>query len=579
MRYLKTPKLQLLMVLLLVALLPTLAAFQYHWLEELREAVHDRMERNMQWATFNFVHEFDGALGHIYRSFQVDHQESAAVPQQIALQYREWVADFSPSSLIDRVYWIHNHESRGLTLHQFNGIDALVELDEWPEQIAPLRREFFDALEYSDLQHAELIGPEPLQDEIPGLVIQQLVYRDHEELEDHREAAWILVCLNSQVLFGDFVPTLVEETFSSDGETEFDLAVVDRDDPDQILHASNPTLEAPAFAESDFEWDIYGLLIRDFPQRLWTNRRAWNIVDDHSEGEWLLRVRHQAGSLDQAVTAVRNRNLAISFGVLVLLGGSVLMLVITTRRAQRLAQQQMEFVAGISHELRTPLAVIRSAGENLTELQDADPQRTRTYGEIISREGRRLSQMVEGVLLFARMQSGRLSYELTPVAPGEILSQAIEASRPLLADEGVALVTEIADDLPRIRADGRALKSAVQNLLTNAAKYSPAGSTLELRAEAIRTDDTDQVRISVTDEGPGIPASELSRIFEPFYRGDEARETQTEGSGLGLSLVDKIMEAHDGEVTVRSEPGTGSTFVLQLAALEDGDDHPPDRDD
>lgn len=578
MRYFKARKLQLLILLLLVALLPTLAAFQYHWLEELRDAVHDRMERNMQWATYAFIREFDGALGHIYRSFQVDHQEDAAVPDQIALQYREWVADFSPSSLIESVYWVNNHESRGLTLHEFNGVDALVEREEWPARIAPLERQFFDALEYSDLQHSEALGPEPLQPEIPALVVQQLVYRPRDRLPEHREVAWILVCLNRQVLFDDFVANLVEETYSSDGETEFELAVVDRDQPERVIYASNPTVDPVAFAEPDLEWDIYGLLIRDFPQRLWTNRRAWNVVDDHSEGKWLLRVRHQAGSLDQAVTAVRNRNLAISFGVLLLLGGSVLMLVISTRRAQRLAQQQMEFVAGISHELRTPLTVIRSAGENLTELDNPDPERTRTYGEIISREGRRLSQMVEGVLLFARMQSGRLSYELAPLDPAEVLSQALEASRPLITERDIDLVTEVPDDLPEIHADARALESAIQNLLTNAAKYSPEGSTITVRARAVRDDGARELQVAVADQGPGISSADLPHIFEPFYRGEEAKELQVEGSGLGLSLVKKIMEAHHGDVTVRSRPGRGSTFTLQFPVLDGDDGGPPGVD-
>ena len=128
----------------------------------------------------------------------------------------------------------------------------------------------------------------------------------------------------------------------------------------------------------------------------------WNIVEESSEPKWDLLVKHQAGSLEAAVTATRNRNLAISLGVFTLLAGAIAMIMVSTRRAQRLAAQQMEFVAGVSHELRTPLAVIRTAAENLADDVVHDAEKTRQYGALINREGRRLSNMVERVLLFAK---------------------------------------------------------------------------------------------------------------------------------------------------------------------------------
>ena len=135
------------------------------------------------------------------------------------------------------------------------------------------------------------------------------------------------------------------------------------------------------------------LRIPHFDQRVNTNRRIWRVVEESVEPKWMLVVKHQAGSLEAAVATARNRSLALSLGVLMLLGGAIAMIVVSTRRAQRLAAQQMEFVTGISHELRTPLAVIRAAGENLADDVVHDPEKTPHYGALIPMAGRRPSTL------------------------------------------------------------------------------------------------------------------------------------------------------------------------------------------
>jgi len=228
----------------------------------------------------------------------------------------------------------------------------------------------------------------------------------------------------------------------------------------------------------------------------------------------------------------------------------------------------MEFVAGVSHELRTPLAVIRSAGENLADAVVNEPQRTRTYGEVINKEGRRLSDMVERILLFSRIQSGHQSYKLEPVQVAELVDDALDASRSLIQENDIEIRLQVSEDLPLTTADAGAVRSAIQNLISNAIKYSPAGSSVAIEAREAPGKAGTEIQVAVRDEGEGILPSDLRHIFDPFYRGRGVRDAQVQGSGLGLSLVRQVIEAHGGRVSVDSSPGKGSTFILHLPVTE-----------
>jgi signal transduction histidine kinase len=294
---------------------------------------------------------------------------------------------------------------------------------------------------------------------------------------------------------------------------------------------------------------------------------ARSLLRRNDEGPWQLVVKHRAGSLEAAVTNARHRNLAISFGVLLLLGASVGFIVLSSRRAQRLATQQMEFVAGVSHELRTPLAVIRSAAENLADGVIDNREQIKRYGGLIRDEGRRLSGMVEQVLEFAGAQSGRKSYELRPTELSQVIEGAITSCHLQLAEGGFEIESKIASNLPLVNADGAALGRAIQNLVSNAMKYSGASRWIGLSVESAAAADREEVRIAVSDRGLGIAPSELERIFEPFYRGKEVMAAQIHGNGLGLSLVKHIAVAHGGRVSVESKVGQGSVFTLHLPSL------------
>jgi signal transduction histidine kinase len=224
----------------------------------------------------------------------------------------------------------------------------------------------------------------------------------------------------------------------------------------------------------------------------------------------------------------------------------------------------MEFVAGVSHELRTPLAVICSAAENLADGVIDHSDQVKRYGGLIRDEGRRLTGMVEQVLEFSGAQSGRKSYELRQTELSQVIEDAITACHLQLAEGGFEIERKIAADLPLVNADGAALGRAIQNLLSNAMKYSGPSRWIGLSVESATAAGGEEVRIVVSDRGLGISPSELERIFEPFYRGKDVVAAQIHGNGLGLSLVRHIAAAHGGRVSVESKVGQGSQFILRL---------------
>jgi signal transduction histidine kinase len=283
-------------------------------------------------------------------------------------------------------------------------------------------------------------------------------------------------------------------------------------------------------------------------------------------GRWRLLVQHQSGSLEAAVAHLRRRNLGVSFGILLLLTVSVALLAATSRRAHRLAQQQMEFVAGVSHELRTPVAVIRSAAENLSHGVVDGGDRVKRYGNLLETEARRLGEMVERVLQYAGIEAGLAAGARVSLAPSEIIEGAIESSLPMLDPEQITVEREYAPNLPTVLGDGIALRSAVQNLIANAAKYGGRDRWIGIKTEQAQHRRRSEVRITVSDHGPGIPAAELPHIFDPFYRGADAVARQIHGNGLGLSLVRQIVAAHGGRVTVTTRAGIGSSFTIALPA-------------
>jgi len=277
-----------------------------------------------------------------------------------------------------------------------------------------------------------------------------------------------------------------------------------------------------------------------------------------------MRLRNREGSLEAAVKNNRLRNFAMSSGILLLLGASMLFLLLSTHRARRLALQQLQFVAGVSHELRTPLAVLKSAGENLADGVIQEKDRTRKYGELIKNEVIRLSDMIEKALAYAGIQSGKQHYELQPLDIAPLITEALQNAKKSLPSSSVHAELQIDDGLPQVLGDATALRSALENIIINGIKYGAGKEWIRIEATRVNDSRTSTVKMNVEDHGIGIAATDITHIFQPFYRGRNAVDGQIQGSGLGLSITKYIIESHGGTITAKSSPHNGTVFTILL---------------
>ena len=557
---------------LLVVLLPVLAFMQYRWVGQVSEGERERMQRNLETAAEQFKAAFDGELRQVFINLQASPtvvREGSS--QNYSLRYNTWLNTADHPQIVADIYLV-DAERGHLRLRRFNSTTHVFDPSLWPESIDRLRTAFEKAYEAS----------QGLREPERGLFAdaeESLIVTGLQNFEGARQGSpaprqppapaptpvfgFTAIQLDEAYLRGQMIPALVEKHFTGAGGDAYRVAVVAGDDSTRVLYRSSPeatteTKRADTSAQL-FQPPRFG------GRNAGGRRGGGPQQGEELPGRWQLVVQHQSGSLDAAVGSIRRRNLAISSGVLLLLTFAVVMLTATSRRAEKLAQQQMEFVAGVSHELRTPVAVVRSAAENLAS-GVVSGDRVKRYGQMIEAESRRLGDMVERVLQYAGIESGFNSATRVPLSPLEIIETAVESALPLVGPAEVTVHRDIAPDLPPVIGDATALRSAVQNLVANAVKYGGRDRWVGVRAQHVRERRRSEVRITVSDHGPGIPAADLPHIFEPFYRGTDAIERQIQGHGLGLSLVRRIVVAHGGKVSVSTRPGAGTSFTITLPA-------------
>lgn len=230
---------------------------------------------------------------------------------------------------------------------------------------------------------------------------------------------------------------------------------------------------------------------------------------------------------------------------------------------RRLERVRRDFVANVSHEFKTPLTAIQGFAETLLGGALEDEQNSRRFLGIIRDHAIRLGRLTDELLSLSQLEAGKLTLDLRSLAVGRLLETCVDTLRLQAARKEIAIALESPPDALAVRADSERLREVLQNLLDNAMRYTPAGGRITIRAAAA---ESNQVLISVSDTGIGIPQAELGRIFERFYRVESSRAAETGGTGLGLSIAKHLVEAQGGRIEVESEVGRGSTFTIYLPA-------------
>jgi signal transduction histidine kinase len=228
--------------------------------------------------------------------------------------------------------------------------------------------------------------------------------------------------------------------------------------------------------------------------------------------------------------------------------------------SQRLRQQM---VADVAHELRTPLANIRGY---LEAIEDGVVEADEATLRILRDEAAHLNRLVDDLQELAQAEAGNLRLDRGPIAPAMLVARATDAVRARAADQGIALTVEVPDDLPAVVADPQRITQVLHNLLTNALTHTPTGGAVAVGA---RAEPGGMVAFAVADTGAGIAPADLPHIFERFYRADSSRSRATGGSGLGLTIARRIVEAHGGQIAVTSDLGRGSRFTFTLPIATD----------
>jgi signal transduction histidine kinase len=610
----------ILLVLVLAAILVALAVLQYRWSSQISETENEHMRSSLRTSMDQFRRQFHNDLQEL---------GFLARPNDSVLVRRDWksyaescsvIFRNSGSHLVSNIYlWVPADSGNGQLL-KLNQEALSFEEIPWPSNLDSIRRQYSQFFSKS-FRPMPLFRPFAwtMFFRIP-LMIQPLIPAPSPSdtpVPGVRFFGFVMLELNAQAIYKGIFPELAQRIFKSSGGYLYHVAVVSGEKPGNLLFQSDPNLTMGSFDKVDAAIPLLerrserfdpmmprlepefrrsgnrmqppppndGLQQRgpDRPQVFGSSdamsmgpmrpgpdfpgspRFASPIQFEGDGAGWELIAKHREGSLEAAVARSWRRNLAISFGSLLILTVSMALIVVAARRAQRLARLQLDFVAGISHELRTPLAVICAAGDNLAEgVLESSHRSVKEYGSLILNEGRKLAVMVEQILQYAAAQRRTRPINLRIENLNEIANSALQQMNAAIMSDGFAVEKALASELPPVLVDAAAVTSCLNNLIQNALKYSGESRWIGVRTMTVPGKHNDEVQLIVEDRGMGIASEDLLHIFEPFYRGSVAIAAQIHGTGLGLFLAQQTIMSMQGGISVKSVPGKGSTFTIHL---------------
>jgi two-component system phosphate regulon sensor histidine kinase PhoR len=577
-------------VILTGACFCVIAVLQSRWISQLSAAELEHAKIRLQVSVRAVQTDINRELTRAQILFQ---WESGAPPrswaQRTSEAYATWRQTAQNPDLIRRVLLVEPGGG-GLRMLAFDPAALEYSPVAWPAELSDLRRQL--ALPFHDygVFGVRTFTGIALTDGPVMVLPLDRTFRENLPANFPEASAWLLVELDQQLLLKKIIPQTIRDNLEAPDQFEYQVA---RDGlPDHVLYRSNPEAAPAKFDANCSLLETRREYVRSvkggngqaarFPFgenpaefRAMERLHLWRYfpVDlpgvppapPMEGGVWQLQVSHRAGSLEMAAARMRRGNLFLGFAMMALVAASLAILMFSARRAHRLGEARLQFAAGISHELRTPLAAICSAGDNLAAGVAQEHSKVRQYGAAILHQGRQLSDMVEQILAFT---SGELAGDrdaLKPVEVAEVVRHAVAAVGPSARAAGVTIDEQIPAYLPEVLGDARMLRQSLVNLLQNAIHYGGSGRWIGI---SVREGNAGELELTVADNGSGIPARELKRIFEPFYRGAASTNSGRRGSGLGLAIVEQTARAHGGRVTVESEPGRGSSFTVHLPAYD-----------
>ena len=622
-------------LLAILGLLVTIAVLQYRWIKQIHDDMEDRARISMEIAMTQWNREFYRGLYSICGGLLADPDAASKEGWTDYLQrYSAWRHEeyhYNPgnalrpgASLISKVYIWETASGAAPALFLLDPVNNRIEPAAVPAQLEPLLARLRDRSQtYDAALHAweppgqEVSKPATNQpttsaaqqdpqytgwqvdQNLPALV-HPLVHHarpmSHSNVPSPEPGSvdWMVIVLNPETIQGAILPQLAKRNFSGRRALDYRVAIVAPGTTPSVIYTSDP-----GFPQED----THGATMRIFGRPghptetngpLAQSSDAWSTRDDSSHlsgpgwqwfpvlqygsgtAPWMLVVQRRSGSIDAAVNRVWRINMLTALAVLLLLAGSVGLLVVATRRAQYLAQLQMNFVTGVSHELRTPLTVIMSAAENIADGVVEKPLEVREHGRIIVGHGRALSDLVNRILLFAAGNSGNAAGPRQSVDVGDTVNEVLFNLAEPIRSAAICVERNISPTLPCVLADPVLLCQSLQNLVVNAIKYRGHSKWITISAEVGEsTHSVREVQISVQDRGIGIHESELKSIFEPFYRSPDVIARYIQGTGLGLSVVKRSVLEMGGRLMVASTFGSGSTFTIILPVAPPQADQTP----
>jgi signal transduction histidine kinase len=546
-----------------VVLVCVLGVLQYRWIGEISQTEQKKLQDNLQSRLNEISRDFNSQLSDACGAMLPAEADVEDLGRERAYErrYTQWKDSTNHPRLFSRIALVWPEDGE-LFLRMLNLDSGVLVPADWPPSWSVVKERL-----YARLRNGPGRPMRPIEDTV---VIDVPRFRGFDGgrppgFGRPGEQDWLLVEVDTRYIARDVLPDLLAQHLGGHYKADYQIEVFARSNPAALIFP--PQAGAPSIENAEASVSLFDIAPFVPGGRGPGPGRGLAPPGDPGRGRWQLLVELRAGSLEAIVARARRRNLGISAAILLLLLATGGALVRFSRQAQRLAAIEMEFVAGVSHELRTPLTVIRTAAFNLRGKLSGNPAQVERYGVLIQQEAEKLTAIVEQVLRFARARTGRAIRGREPVSVERLIDESLQASKDILEEIPCAIEKGVEQGLPLILGDSTALRHALQNLIHNAAKYGMDGSNwIGVFARTVTGMDGTAVELRVEDHGPGIPAEERKHVFEPFFRGERALQHQIHGTGLGLNLVKKIVEAHGGTVDVESETGAGTSFVVRIPA-------------